>query len=228
MSEVPPDREHLQKDLRAYERLAEIASALANPLRLELLELLAQAPRRVDDLARSCGLPVKTTSHHLLSLRSAGLVTRAARGREAVYSLADEGVATLWTHLEDYAHSRVRAAEEQVGFETPAVGAALAGLGQDGHVALIDVRPREEYAAGHLPAALSVPLGELPRRLDELPRDKLVVAVCRGRYCRLADAAVRILQQHGFDAVRYAGGMLEYRGVGRVFALSSRDEGVDG
>lgn len=213
MSTGPHDRENIHKDIKAYERLAVVARALASPLRLELLELLAQAPRRVDDLARECRLPVKTTSHHLQRLRAAGLVARTARGREGIYALADEGVAALWTHLELFSSGRSKPLAHHL--EEPArASSLLATLEQEGRLTLIDVRPSEEYAEGHMGDAISVPLDELEERLSELPRDRLVVAVCRGTYCRLADAAVDILQRRGFEAVRCAEGMLEWRGSG--------------
>lgn len=220
----PPSPTRRPEDIDAYERLATVARALANPLRLLILEILAQAPRRVDDLARTCGIPVKTVSHHLQRLRNAGLVTRTARGREGIYALADEEVAVLWTHLELFARQRYAQGSHSQGASSPSGPSAVRDLEREGRVTLLDVRPPEEYAAGHIRGAVSMPLAELERRIDELPRDRLVVAVCRGRYCRLADAAVHVLQERGFEAVRYSEGILEWRGEGRELVQGGAED----
>ncbi|MEZ4222369.1 MAG: metalloregulator ArsR/SmtB family transcription factor [Polyangiaceae bacterium] len=205
-----------------YDELARTAKALANPERLRLVELLSQGPRTVEVLAERAAQPLATTSHHLQKLAAAGLVERERQGRHIVYSLADRSVAEFWAALRRFgeAHSgelreavrELRASREQSGVISPD---ELSRLLARGKVTLIDVRPEEEYAAGHLPGALSLPLATLAKRLGELPKRKLVVAYCRSPYCQLADRAVEILRRRGFDARRLEEGIQEWSARGR-------------
>lgn len=213
MNESLKKRQDLPKDREAYEGLAEMAKALANPLRLELIECLAQSPRAVEVLAGICALPVKTVSHHLQILKTAGLVKRNSRGREAIYSLADAAVARIWIQL------RLLAEKQGLIRNLPSVPQGLTtfefqAMLKNSRPTIIDVRPKEEFAAGHIPGALSVPLDELDTRIDELPKNQPVVAVCRGPHCRMANWAVGTLRDQGFDARRYEDGMLEWLAAG--------------
>ncbi|MEV4481419.1 ArsR/SmtB family transcription factor [Micromonospora coxensis] len=200
-----------------FEQFARVGKALGSGKRLELLDLLAQGERDVASLAASAGLGLTTASAHLQTLRQANLVTTRRDGTRILYRLAGRDVAELFARLRDVAQSHL-----------PDVQAArLAYLGEDGGepvtrdelrrltetslVTVLDVRPREEYAAGHIPGAVSIPLDELADRLAELPDDGHIVAYCRGAYCVLAHDAVRLLAAHGRTATRLADGMLEWR-----------------
>ncbi|MER5261543.1 metalloregulator ArsR/SmtB family transcription factor [Actinosynnema sp. NPDC002837] len=200
-----------------FEQFARVGKALGSGKRLELLDLLAQGERSVDSLARAAGLGLTTASAHLQTLKNAGLVTTRRDGTKIHYRLAGDDVAALF--------ALVRAvADDHLADVAIATSAYLGGPATDevdreelqrrvhsGQVTVIDVRPREEYAAGHIPDALSIPLDELADRLAELPADQDIVAYCRGAYCVLAHDAVRLLTTHGLTARRLADGMLEWR-----------------
>lgn len=200
-----------------FEQFARVGKALGSGKRLELLDLLAQGERSVDSLARAAGLGLTTASAHLQTLKNAGLVTTRRDGTKIYYRLAGDDVAALF--------ALVRAvADDHLADVAIAASAYLGGPATDevdreelqrrvhsGQVTVIDVRPREEYAAGHIPDALSIPLDELADRLAELPADQDIVAYCRGAYCVLAHDAVRLLTTHGLTARRLADGMLEWR-----------------
>ncbi|HEU4511844.1 MAG TPA: metalloregulator ArsR/SmtB family transcription factor [Nocardioidaceae bacterium] len=203
-----------------YAEFAAVGKVLGNPKRLELLDLLAQGPRSVEELAVAAELGMSTCSAHLQLLREAGLVETRREGKRIYYSLAGDDVAGLWDHLRRVAQQhRPRtelARRAYLGPEdTTAVGTdeLLRRLGSR-DVVLLDVRPEPEYVGGHLPGALHIPLEELADRLAELPRDKEIVAYCRGRYCVLAHDAVRLLGRHGLTARRAAEGVLEWRLAG--------------
>jgi len=204
-----------------YEQLARIGKAVASPRRLELLDLLAQGPRTVEVLAREAGLGVANTSQHLRALRAAELVTAEKSGPFVTYRLASPEVADFFRALRQLAESRLaeiarltrdfleaRGVLEAVDRET------LVDRVRRGEVTVVDVRPSEEFGAGHIPGALSVPLADLEQRLADLPRDREVVAYCRGPYCVLAVEAVRLLRAHGFRAVRLADGIPDWRARG--------------
>lgn len=203
-----------------FAEFAAVGKALGNPGRLELLDLLAQGPRSVEDLASAAGLGVTTCSAHLQTLREAGLVRTRREGRRVFYSLSGDDVAGLWAHLRRVAQSHrphtEPARRAYLGPEdTVAVGTEeLLRRLDAGEAVLLDVRPAPEYAAGHLPGAVHVPLEELAGRLSELPRDREIIAYCRGRYCVLAHDAVRLLTAHGLAARRAADGVLEWRLAG--------------
>ncbi|WP_214370776.1 ArsR/SmtB family transcription factor [Pseudonocardia sp. H11422] len=203
-----------------FDQLARVGKALGSGKRLELLDLLAQGERTVDALARACGLGITTASAHLQTLKHAGLVATRREGTRIHYRLAGSDVAEVHVRLRDLAAAHL-----------PDVAAARdAYLGSDdaeavsrdellrrvgaGAVTVVDVRPAEEYAAGHVPAAISIPLDELADRLAELPADVEVVAYCRGAYCVFSHEAVRLLAAHGRRARRLVEGMLEWRVAG--------------
>jgi rhodanese-related sulfurtransferase/predicted transcriptional regulator len=199
-----------------FEAIALMGKAFASPRRLELLDLLAQAPRNVDELARASGQSSANTSQHLQALHAAGMVTRARAGTSVRYALAGERALALWLALRDASVSQLaeveRAARDYLGDEVDAVGRdeLIARLRQ-GDVVLIDVRPGEEYAAGHIEGAHSIPIDELEGRLAELPADREVVAYCRGPFCAYAHDAVRQLQAAGRKARRLEDGWPEWR-----------------
>ncbi len=207
---------------RLYPEFARIGSALASDKRLELVDLLAQAPRHVEALAEETGMSVANVSQHLQVLRRARLVETDREGTKVRYRLADERVLQLWLALRSVAETRL-AEVGQISREfaveseqAPQVSRdELQGLVERGEIFLIDVRPAIEYAHGHLPHAVSMPVDELPDRLSELPRDRGIVAYCRGAYCLFADQAVALLRRHGFDARRLEGGWPEWRAEGR-------------
>lgn len=203
-----------------YAEFAAVGKALANATRLELLDLLAQAPRSVEALADAAALGVSTCSAHLQTLREAGLVETRRESKYVYYSLAADDVAGLWDDLRRVAlrhrpHTeRARAAylgpddTEAVTTET------LLRRISDGEAVVLDVRPEPEYAGGHLPGALHIPVEELADRLAELPPGREVIAYCRGQYCVLAHDAVRLLTQRGYRARRATDGALEWRIAG--------------
>jgi rhodanese-related sulfurtransferase/DNA-binding transcriptional ArsR family regulator len=203
-----------------FAEFAAVGKALGNPNRLELIDLLAQGPRSVEDLARAAGLGLSTCSAHLQRLLAAGLVTTRRDGTRIWYSLSGDDVAALFAELRSVAqlhrpHTEL-ARRSYLGpddLEQVAV-TDLLGLAATGEVVLLDVRPASEYAAGHLPGAVSIPLDELAGRLAELPADREVIAYCRGAYCALAHDAVRLLTAHGRQARRATDGILEWRGSG--------------
>jgi rhodanese-related sulfurtransferase/predicted transcriptional regulator len=199
-----------------FEAIALMGKAFGSPRRLELLDLLAQAPRTVDDLARASGQSGANTSQHLQALYAAGMVTRTREGTRVRYAVAGDEALRLWLALRDASVSQLaeveRAAREYLGDDVEAIGREelIARLGR-GDVVLIDVRPEEEFAAGHIPGAKSVPLEELERRLADLPTDREVVAYCRGPFCAYAHEAVRKLRAAGRQARRLEEGWPEWR-----------------
>jgi rhodanese-related sulfurtransferase/predicted transcriptional regulator len=202
-----------------FEAIAAMGKAFASPRRLELLDLLAQAPRTVDELARASDQSTANTSQHLQALHAAGLVTRTREGTSVRYALAGDEVLSLWLSLRNASVSQLaeaeRAAREYLGGDVDAIGRdELVARLRSGDVVLIDVRPGEEYAAGHIDGARSIPLDELEERLAELPADREVVAYCRGPYCAFAHDAVRRLQAAGRTARRLEEGWPEWRLAG--------------
>jgi len=195
----------------AFKAIARVGKALGHAHRLELLHLLEQSPRDVDALARGTARSIASTSQHLQILSRANLVDRERRGTHIVYSLAD-GVRQLLSVVESAAMLRdpaLRVLQESWLHDHPTVELISEEdlrLGiNEGSVMLLDVRPPEEYAYGHLRDALSIPLPELRDRMTELPRDQVIVAVCRGRWCTWADEAVDQLRMAGFSARRLDG-----------------------
>src|SRR5919197_1856046 len=188
-----------------FEAITLMGKAFASPVRLELLDLLAQAPRSVDELARASGQSTANTSQHLQALRAAGMVTRAREGTRVRYELAGDEALRLWLALRDASAARLgeveRAARDYLGEDVDTIDREqLLERLTRGDIVLIDVRPAEEYAAGHIEGARSIPLDELERRLAELPPDREVVAYCRGPFCAYAHEAVRQLRAEGRGA----------------------------
>jgi rhodanese-related sulfurtransferase/predicted transcriptional regulator len=199
-----------------FEAIAAMGKAFASPRRLELLDLLAQGPRSVGALARATGQSTANTSQHLQGLHAAGLVVRSRTGTLTRYALAGDDVLALWLALRNTSAARLaeveRAAREYLGDGVEAIGREelMARLGR-GDVVLVDVRPAEEFAAGHIEGARSIPLEELERRLAELPRDREIVAYCRGPFCAYAHQAVRGLVAAGHSARRLEEGWPEWK-----------------
>ena len=212
-----------------YEHLARIGKALASPRRLELLDLLSQGPRTVEVLAHLAGQSLANTSHHLQGLRRARLVEAEKAGLYVTYRLADAAVSAFFVDLRRLAESRL-AEIEQVTREYLDARGALESIGSDellrrvrrGEVTVLDVRPSEEYRAGHVPGALSVPLSDLERRLATLPQGREIVAYCRGPYCVMAIEAVERLRRQGFRAHRMEHGVADWRARG--WRLETGDE----
>ena len=204
-----------QKDA-LFEAIALMGKAFASPRRLELLDLLAQAPRTVDELARASEQSTANTSQHLQALHAAGMVTRAREGTSVRYALAGDEALSLWLALRDASVAQLaeveRAARDYLGEDVEAIGRdeLIARLAR-GDVVLVDVRPPEEFAAGHIEGARSIPLDELEQRLAELPADREIVAYCRGPFCAYAHEAVRRLQAAGRTARRLEDGWPEWR-----------------
>jgi rhodanese-related sulfurtransferase len=203
-----------------FEAIALMGKAFASPRRLELLDLLAQAPRTVDELAKASEQSTANTSQHLQALRAAGMVTRAREGTSVRYALAGHEALSVWLALRDASVARLaeveRAAREYLGEEVEAIGRdELIERLRRGDVVLVDVRPGEEYAAGHIEGARSIPLDELRERLAELPADREVVAYCRGPFCAYAHEAVRQLRAEGRTARRLEEGWPEWRLAGK-------------
>jgi rhodanese-related sulfurtransferase/predicted transcriptional regulator len=199
-----------------FEAIAVMGKAFSSPRRLELIDLLAQGPRTVEELARAAGQSTANTSQHLQALHASGVVTREREGTRVRYALAGDDVLQLWLELRDASGTRLaeveRAARNYLGDDVEAISRdkLLARLGSK-DVVLVDVRPSEEFDAGHIEGALSIPLEELDQRLAELPDDCEIVAYCRGAYCAYAHEAVRRVQATGRQAKRLEGGWPEWR-----------------
>jgi rhodanese-related sulfurtransferase/predicted transcriptional regulator len=199
-----------------FESIAVMGKAFASPRRLELLDLLAQGPRSVDQLARASKQSVANASQHLQALHAAGLVTREREGTRVRYELAGDDVLRLWLALRDTSAERLadveRSARQYLGEEVEGIdrGELLARLRRR-DVVLVDVRPHDEFVAGHIDGAQSIPLDELERHLDELPGDREVIAYCRGPFCVMAHQAVHRLRAAGLPARRLEEGWPEWR-----------------
>ena len=206
---------------RLYEQVSRIGKALASPKRLELVELLCQGEKSVETLAQQADISVKLASAHLKELRAARLVSSRKDGRYVIYRLFDAGVAELWVSLRAAAEERLL--ELQMALRSlVTAGTELVGVdrnvilkqAREGAVVVIDVRPGDEFEAGHLPYARSVPLSELKKRLKELPKDKPLVAYCRGPFCMMANEAVALLLKQGYWAFKLDDGVAEWRAKG--------------
>jgi rhodanese-related sulfurtransferase len=213
-----------------YEQLARVGKAVSNPARLELLDLLSQGPRTVEALAREANLGVANTSQHLKALRSARLVEAEKSGLFVTYQLADQRVSDFLRGLRILAEARLAEIHEITGafFKDrrsmePVDRDALLAKVRAGAVTVLDVRPVEEYQAGHIPGALSVPLKDLEQRLSDLPRNRSVVAYCRGPYCVLAVEAVEKLRAFGFRAFRMEHGVADWRALGLPIEVTSQE-----
>ena len=204
-----------------FDAFAGVAKALGSGRRAEIVDLLAQCPRSVEEIASEVGQSVANTSHHLQTLARGGVVRSTKEGTRVVYRLAGPEVVALWRSLRAVAAEHVgevdRLAAAYLG-ERDSLDAVpraeLAKRLKRGDVVVLDVRPVAEFRAGHIAGARSVPIGELNRRLKEIPKSRQVVAYCRGRYCVFADEAVRSLRRKGYRALRLEDGFPEWRDEG--------------
>jgi len=201
-----------------FEEFARIGKALSSGRRLELLELLAQGERAVEELAVETGMSIANASQHLQVLRSARLVDVRRQGTYAWYRLSDENVLRLWLSLREVGEMQLAEIERVVesffkdrkDLEATTCEDLLRQL-EAGSVVVLDVRPEQEYFAGHIQGARSIPVDELETRLKEIPKRKTIVAYCRGPYCVFADAAVKTLRERGFRAIRLTEGFPDWK-----------------
>lgn len=204
-----------------YTQFARLGKAVSAPKRLELLDLLCQSPRTVEALAGQAAISVANASQHLKVLRAARLVEADKKGLYVEYRLADDEVSRFFKTLSALAESRLAEVErvtreyfERRGVMEGVPGEELLRRVKRGEVTVLDVRPVEEYRSGHIPGALSIPLGELTARLNELPKNREIVAYCRGPYCVMAVEAVKLLRKKGFKAHRLDQGVVDWRARG--------------
>jgi rhodanese-related sulfurtransferase len=204
-----------------FDGFAEVAKALASGRRVEIVDVLAQGERSVEEVAGELGQSVANTSHHLRALARAGLVRTRRDGTRIFYRLASDRVATLWSAMRDVAADHTAGIEGLAGAYLgdrqalkPITRKELKERLRRGHLIVLDVRPVAEFQAGHIPGARSVPMGELRRGIRHLPKDTEVVAYCRGPYCVYADDAVRELNRRGFAALRLEDGFPEWKRAG--------------
>ena len=214
-------REHRELKDRLYEQFARIGKAMASPKRLEILDLLAQGERTVEEIAGEAAMPVASASQHLQVLKNARMVESRREGLYAFYRLAGEEVFEAWRAVRELGEERLaevdrvvetyledRSALEAVDSEK------LMELLIEGEAVVLDVRPEREYRSGHIAGAVSVPVAELEARLQTLPKDKEIIAYCRGPYCVFSDEAVKLLNARGYRASRLAEGFPEWRSAG--------------
>ncbi len=205
----------------AFAQFARIAAAFSSPRRIEIIDVLAQGERNVETLAAETGLSVANTSRHLQVLKSSSLVVSRKEGLQVFYRLADPKVLAGYRALRLLAEDRLAELDRLVrdyfggvdGLE-PVGREELLHRVRSREVVVIDVRPAEEYEAGHIAGALSIPLSRLEKRLSEIPREREVVAYCRGLYCVMAAEAVRLLRRRGYNAFRLEEGYPEWRDQG--------------
>ena len=214
-----PDHREFKDAL--YAQFARIGHALASPRRIELLDLLGQGEKTVERLAEQTARPVKSTSAHLRVLRQARLVETRRDGTYVYYRLADDDVSRMLRTLESLGHRRLTDVRHMVWLYLdgrdqlqPVPLKELRRLVREGEVTVVDVRPAEEFQAGHIPGALSVPLPELKRRRREIPKDREVIAYCRGRYCVYSLEAVTLLRKQGYRARRAEEGLPDWKAAG--------------
>lgn len=211
-----------QQDKRAikdavYEQIARISKALASPKRLELVALLTQGPKSVEELVEETGISMKLASAHLRELRLACLVDTERQGKRIIYRVASSEVAAVWVRLHQLAEARLAELQSVVAALRKSDGEWRSETRSDlikkakvGDVILLDVRPESEFAYGHLPHARSIPHDELKVRLGELPTDRPIVAYCRGPYCLFAKDAVDLLNRRGYTATQLREGTAEW------------------
>ncbi len=205
-----------------YEQVARIGKAFSSPKRLEVIELLSQGEKSVERLAQEASISVKLVSAHLRELRTAQLVETRREGKNIYYRLADKAVADLWVQVHRLAENRLEELQSalqkiasQPGDLVPSDRENLMKAARKGEIVVLDVRPAEEYLTAHLPFARSIPLDELRQRLSELPRDRSIVAYCRGPYCLMAVDAVELLSKEGYRAVHLREGVAEWASEAR-------------
>lgn len=216
------DRKRAFKD-EVYDQFARIGKAFSSASRLELIDLLAQGERTVDELAEGTDMSVANTSRHLQVLKGERLVRRRKEGTKAYYRLAGPEVYRAWKSMRSLAESRLPEIEETVRRyltgrdEMDAMTAEeLERRIENDDILVLDVRPAEEYRTGHIPGARSLPIDQIEDRLDELPEDREIVAYCRGPYCVYSDEAVRRLREEGREARRLEEGLPDWLAGGRA------------
>lgn len=204
------------KDL-LYEQVSRIGKVFSSPKRLELIELLCQGEKTVETLAKEASISVKLTSSHLRELRMAHLVETERQGKNIYYRLADKSVADMWVQIHNLAEERLielQLALQKIATQpddlVPSDRDSLMKAARKGEVVVLDVRPTGEYLNAHLPFARSIPIEELRQRLSELPKDRAIVAYCRGPYCLMAVDAVALLRQEGYSAIHLREGIAEW------------------
>lgn len=212
-----------------YEQVARIGKAVASPKRLELIDLLCQSEKTVESLAQQGGLSVKLASAHLKELKAAHIVESRKHGKYVYYRLAGEGVCSFWVALRSLAEERLLELKlvlkqfvADPAHLAPLDRKAVLGKARKGEIVMLDVRPGDEYETGHLPYARSLPLGELKKRLAELPKDREIVAYCRGPFCMMAVEAVALLRRKGFRAARLQDGVADWTVAGLPLESSER------
>ena len=210
-----------------YAEFARIGKALASPARIEILDLLAQSEKTVEAIAVGAGLTVKNASAHLRTLRQARLVETRKEAQFVHYRLASDAVLALVRDVQAVGRAQLAEVDHvaraylSARDELEPIGVSeLRQRSANGDVTVLDVRPADEYDAGHIPGALSIPVTELERRLDSLPRDRDVVAYCRGPYCVYAVEAVEVLRRHGFRARRMDVGLPDWKLLGHPVATN--------
>ncbi|OHD73190.1 MAG: ArsR family transcriptional regulator [Spirochaetes bacterium RBG_16_67_19] len=211
-----------------FQQFARVAAAFASPKRIEIIDVLAQGERNVETLASETGLSIANTSRHLQVLKASGLVAFRKEGLQVFYRLADPKVLDGYRALRELAEKRLAEVDRLVrdffggvdGME-PVGRSELLKRARKGEAVVVDVRPREEFAAGHITGALSIPLSMLEKRLSEIPAERVVVAYCRGPYCVLAAEAVKLLRRRGYRAFRLREGYPEWRDGGLPVEIGS-------
>jgi DNA-binding transcriptional ArsR family regulator/rhodanese-related sulfurtransferase len=227
---MPPTR---QAKAALFELVAQVAQAIANPHRLELLDLLVQAPRTVEQLAEASSLSIANASQHLQRLKRAGLVVSERQGTSMRYHLAGPAVARLWVELRTVAEQQLAGMDRALDiyrqqrhiFPQIAADDVRTRLETE-DIVLLDVRPSIEFAARHLPGAISIPIAELPQRLDELPTQALIVTYCRGPLCVYADQALELITASGRRGARLEAGVAEWQLAG--YPLTDGAYGIAG
>lgn len=224
---MPTNHHRAFKDT-LYAQFARVGHAVSTPKRIELLDLLGQSERTVAELADLTATPIKNTSAHLRVLRAAALVETRRDGTHVVYRLADDNVHTFLRELQRLAHARLAEVERVTQLYLdgrdelePVSANELERRIKKGDITVIDVRPRREYEAGHIPGAVSVPVEELRHGRTVPPKSREVVAYCRGRYCVYAVEAVAILRKKGYRARRLVDGLPGWRSRGRTIAAGA-------
>ena len=211
-----------------FQQFARVAAAFASPKRIEIIDVLAQGERNVETLASETGLSIANTSRHLQVLKASGLVAFRKEGLQVFYRLAEPKVLEGYRALRELAEKRLAEVDRLVrdffggvdGME-PVGRSELLKRARKGEAVVVDVRPREEFAAGHITGALSIPLSMLEKRLSEIPAERVVVAYCRGPYCVLAAEAVKLLRRRGYRAFRLREGYPEWRDGGLPVEVGS-------
>jgi len=214
-----------------FEQFARVAAAFGSPKRVEIVDLLAQGERTVESIAEATGMLVANTSRHLHVLRDAGMLASRREGLHVVYRVADDSVVAGYRGLRTLAESRIGEVRHlaeaffgQVDGANPVGVDELLARSKAGEVVVVDVRPRLEFEAGHLPGAISIPLDELSQRISELDPDTAVVAYCRGPYCVLAAQAVAQFRAAGLHAERLAGGPPDWHAAGVKLAVGTTSD----